>query len=89
MKKPGFIINELHREAWESLPDEQCGQLLKVLIKYQFDGESPSKLSPALRMAFNFLKPVIDKQKIDYQTTCELRRQAAQKRWDSQDDANA
>lgn len=86
MKKPGFIIDELHREAWESLHDEQCGQLLKILIKYQFDREVPAQMPPALRMAFHFLRPVADKQKSDYEAKCEKARGAAQKRWSDADE---
>ncbi|MDR1055697.1 MAG: DUF6291 domain-containing protein [Prevotellaceae bacterium] len=81
-KKPGFIINEIHREAWEGLPDEQCGKLLKHLIRYQFDGTFPENLSPELNTAFNFLKPVVDKQKIDYQEICIKRKEAINKRWE-------
>lgn len=83
MRKPGFIIADLHREAWESLTDEQCGQLLKVLIRYQFDMEVPTDLPPDLRMAFNFLRPVIYKQKAEYEAKCEKARAAATKRWDN------
>ncbi len=80
-KKPGFIIDELHRGMWESLPDTQCGQLLKLLIQYQFDGTIPPNLSPELRIAFSFLKPILDKQRADYEATCKARKEAAEKRW--------
>jgi hypothetical protein len=83
MSKHGFIIHELHREAWESLADEQCGKLLKVLIRYQFDMEIPLQMPPDLQMAFNFLRPVIDKQKADYEAKCEKAKEAATKRWDN------
>lgn len=90
MKKPGLIITEIQRDAWESLTDEQAGKLVKILIKYQFDDAIPDNLPPDLRMAFTFLKPVIDKQKDDYNAVCEKRRQAAEQRWSSQQmDANA
>lgn len=89
MKKPGLIITEIQRDAWEILTDEQAGKLVKILIKYQFDDVIPDNLPPDLRMAFLFLKPVIDKQRDDYDAVCEKRRQAAEQRWNKQQtDAN-
>lgn len=82
MKRAGLIIQEEHREAWESLPDEECGKLLKVLIAYQFDGTISHELSPALRMAFTLLRPIIDKQRIEYESICKKRKEAAAARWD-------
>ena len=80
--KPGIIIQEIHRKAWEILPDAKCGELLKILIEYQFDsGELPSDLSPDVEMALNFLIPVVDQQRTDYENTCEERSKAAKKRW--------
>lgn len=79
--KAGFIIKEIHRRAWESLSDELCGKLLKILISYQFDNKLPTGISTDLQVALSFLIPVVDKQKTDYEKTCNKRSKAANKRW--------
>jgi len=81
MSKGGIIIREAHREAWESLPDEQAGKLLKVLLEYQFDAVLPTNLSPELRLAFNFMRPVVDKDRADYQETCRKNAQSSREYW--------
>lgn len=83
---PGLIISELQRTAWQSLPNEQCGHLLKVLLDYHFDGVLPPVLPPELNVALSFIIPVIDKQKKDYKETCDKRRDAANKRWGGVDE---
>lgn len=81
MKKPGLIINAIHRQAWEELTDENCGKLLKIIIRYFFDGKKPEGLSAEMKMAFNFLKPVMDNHKESYMETCRKNKDAANKRW--------
>ena len=84
-RKPGFIINEIHREAWEGLSDEKCGKLIKHLIKYQFDGKLSQDEDPEINMAIKFFKPVVEKQKADYEETCAKRLEAINKRWENAD----
>lgn len=81
MKKPGLIITEIQRDAWESLTDEQAGKLVKILLNYQFDDVIPDNLPPDIRMAFSFLRPVIDKQREDYNTKCQKAKEAIKTRW--------
>lgn len=83
--QPGIILPSLHREMWENLPAEQCKQLLVILFAYQLDGAMPTELPPDLRVAFSFLKPILDKQRAEYEETCENRRAAANKRWGNTD----
>jgi hypothetical protein len=84
--KPGIIIQEVHRKAFENMTDAKCGELLKILIEYQFDGVLPSDISPDLEVALNFLTPILDQQRVEYEKTCEERRKGANKRWGNEDE---
>lgn len=81
-KQAGLIIQDTHRNMWEGLPHESCGELLKALMAYQFDGVVPDFYDLRLKVAFDFLKPVIDKQKDDYQEKCEKNAKNIQDHWD-------
>jgi hypothetical protein len=82
-KKPGFIINEIHRKFWDGLPPEKRGELLTILMDYTFDGILPVE-NGEFEMALNFLIPVIDKQKIDYEEKCKKAKEAINKRWNNE-----
>lgn len=80
-KKAGLTIMTIHRKMWEGLSNESCGELLKALIAYQFDGVTPD-LPPYLEAVFNVLRPVIDEQRAKYQERCEKNSKSIQDYWD-------
>lgn len=60
-------------------PEDRCA-VYDAAIAYAEDGTLPN-LSPVLRMAFMFIKKDIDEMRTKYETICEKRREAINKRW--------
>lgn len=48
-------------EATQDLTDEECGRLVRAIIDYANDQEYESRLTGAERIAFRFLKGVVDR----------------------------
>lgn len=66
----------------EFSPEERCA-IYDAIIAYAEDGTLPS-LNPVAQMAFKFIKKDIDEMQSKYETICEKRREAANKRWRKQ-----
>lgn len=56
----GFVMLQSYYEALEKLPDEQRAEMYDAIMRYVFDDEEPSDLSPVLRGYFILLRPNID-----------------------------
>lgn len=73
MKKSFVMYQEWHT-LFESMTDDQAGQLIKAIYNYQYGEESPPK-EPLL---FSIYKMLIERFKVDadkYQKVCEMRRE--------------
>ena len=61
-------------ETTQDLTDEECGRLVRAIVEYAKGNDSESRLFGAEKIAFRFLKGVIDRS----QEISEVRRQARQ-----------
>ncbi len=79
--KDSFILYTAQYEALKELAIEQKGQLLDCLFQYAITGTMPAINSEAVRVAMNFLRIQIDMDSRKYESVCEKRREAINKRW--------
>lgn len=78
MEKASFLIYLDYQEQFELLTDEQAGQLIKAIIKYEKEGEI-IKLDGMTKMAFSFIKTQLDRDREKYQAKCEKNKENAKK----------
>ena len=74
MAKKGVVMYYDLLEQLKDFSDEQFGKIARVLIKYDMDGIEPNLDDLQLKLAFQMLKPSIDRNREEYEQTCELRR---------------
>lgn len=72
-------------EQLKDFNDEQFGKVVRVMIKYDKDGIEPNIEDVQIKLAFNMLKPTIDRNKQEYQYKCDRNRENINKRWNRQD----
>lgn len=82
-KKPGVMLYFDRMTFLDRLDDAQCGRLLRAIIGYARDGETPQISDPMLGMAWDMLRPVIDLDSERYEAKCEQNRRNILKRWDT------
>lgn len=70
MDKNSFLIYLDYEEQFNLLTDEQVGQLMRAIIKYEKTQEIP-QLEGMLKMAFSFIKTQLDRDREKYQARCE------------------
>lgn len=78
MEKASFLMYLDYEEQFNLLSDEQIGQLIRAIIKYEKTGEVPI-LDGMLKMAFSFIKTQLDRDREKYQAKCEKNRENAKK----------
>ena len=78
MDKNSFLIYLDYEEQFNLLTDEQVGQLIRAIIKYEKSCEIP-KLDGMLKMAFSFIKTQLDRDREKYNKKCEKNRENAKK----------
>lgn len=74
MDKNSFLIYLDYEEQFNLLTDEQIGQLMRAIIRYEKTKEVP-KLEGMLKMAFSFIKTQLDRDREKYQAKCEKNRE--------------
>lgn len=86
MDKNSFLIYLDYQEQFEMLTDEQAGQLIKAIIKYEKTGEI-MQLDNVTKMAFSFIKTQLDKDREKWQEEKQRRSEAGKKgmakRWNN------
>ena len=91
MDKNSFLIYLDYQEQFELLTDEQAGQLIKAIIKYEKIGEI-TKLEGMTKMAFSFIKQQLDrdseKWKEEKQKRSEAGKRGMAKRWENNNKNN-
>lgn len=91
MDKNSFLIYLDYQEQFELLTDEQAGQLIKAIIKYEKAGEI-TKLEGMTKMAFSFIKQQLDrdseKWKEEKQKRSEAGKRGMAKRWENNNKNN-
>ena len=85
MAKKGVIMYYDLLEQLQDFTDEQFGKITRAMIKYDRDGIEPQFNDIQIRLAFNILKPTIDRNKQEYQEKCDKNRENINKRWKKQD----
>lgn len=78
MDKNSFLIYLDYEEQFDLLTDEQIGQLMRAIIKYEKTKEIP-QLDGMLKMAFSFIKTQLDRDREKYEKKCEKNRENAKK----------
>lgn len=78
MDKNSFLIYLDYEEQFNLLTDEQVGQLMRAIIKYEKTG-IVSELEGMLRMAFSFIKTQLDRDREKYNKKCEQNRENAKR----------
>ena len=69
MDKNSFLIYLDYEEQFNLLTDEQIGQLMRAIIKYEKTKEEP-QLDGMLKMAFSFIKTQLDRDREKYEKKC-------------------
>lgn len=85
MAKKGVLMYYDLLEQLKDFNDEQFGKVVRVMIKYDKDGIEPNIEDVQIKLAFNMLKPTIDRNKQEYQYKCDRNRENINKRWNRQD----
>lgn len=78
MDKNSFLMYLDYEEQFNLLTDEQIGQLMRGIIKYEKTGEIPD-LDGMLKMAFSFIKTQLDRDREKYNKKCEKNKENAKK----------
>ena len=78
MEKNSFLIYLDYQEQFELLTDEQAGQLIKAIIKYEKTGEI-TKLDGMTKMAFSFIKQQLDRDNEKWKEEKQKRSEAGKK----------
>lgn len=84
MVKKGVLMYYDLLEQLKDFNDEQFGKVVRVMIKYDKDGIEPNIEDVQIKLAFNMLKPTIDRNKQEYQYKCDRNRENINKRWNRQ-----
>ena len=79
-EKKGFIIYHSLRGAFETLTDEDKGQVLMAMFDYSENGTVP-ELTMGAKIAFSFIKPQMDVDIEIYKKKCEKNSGNINKRW--------
>lgn len=78
MEKASFLMYLDYEDQFNIMTDEQIGQLMRAIIKYEKTGEVPN-LDGMLKMAFSFIKTQLDRDREKYEARCEKNRENAKK----------
>lgn len=80
-EKNSFILYYSCEEQLQDLTDEQLGKLLRLIFRYEIDGELPEIKDSAIKMAFAFIKTNLDINKSKYEEKCQKNTDNINKRW--------
>lgn len=76
MDKNSFVLYSDYLEHFEMLPDEEAGQLIKMILCYVSGSKVDLEyLSPAAKMAFSFIKSQLDRDMKAYEIKCNKNRE--------------
>lgn len=80
MAKDSFILYLEQQDIFEMLEDEEAGQLIKAIFKYEDTGQIP-QLDKSLKIAFIPIKSALDRNKEKYEKVIKRNKQNIEKRW--------
>lgn len=87
MAKDSFILYLEQKDIFEVLTDEEAGQLIKAIFKYEETGQVPD-LDKSLKIAFIPIKSALDRNKEKYEKVIERNKKNIEKRWNKNDTKN-
>lgn len=91
MEKSSFLIYLDYEEQFNLLTDEQVGQLMRAIIKYEKTGEI-TNLDGMTKMAFSFIKQQLDRDNEKWKEEKQKRSEAGKKgmanRWKNSSNDN-
>ena len=70
MDKVSFLMYLDYEEQFDLLTNEQIGQLMRAIIKYEKTQEIP-EMEGMVKMAFSFIKTQLDRDREKYNKKCE------------------
>jgi len=74
MDKVSFLMYLDYEEQFNLLSDEQLGQLIRAIMKYEKTKEVPKELEGMVKIAFSFIKAQLDRDREKYNEKCEKNR---------------
>lgn len=74
--KKGVIMYYDILDQLEDFTDEQFGKITRAIIKYDKTGETTEFDDLSMKIAFKMLKPILDRNKQEYDEMCAKRREA-------------
>ena len=86
-KQPGVMLYFEIRPCLARLTLDQQGQLFNAILDYGELGIEPN-FDYMLGVAWDFIKPRLDRDREHYEDVCEKRRQAILNRWEQSKDTN-
>lgn len=86
-KQPGVMLYFEIRPCLARLTMDEQGQLFRAILDYGECGIEPD-FKYMLGIAWDFIKPRLDRDKEHYEEVCEKRRQAILSRWNKEEDTN-
>lgn len=78
MDKNSFLMYLDYEEQFNLLTDEQAGQLIKAIIKYEKTGEI-TELDGMTKMAFSFIKTQLDRDREKWKEEKQKRSEAGKR----------
>ena len=69
--RPGFMVFHDDLQFVCEMSDEEVGQLFKAMLRYSNGGELPQFSSTVLKMGWAMVYPMIERDKLRYQTVCD------------------
>jgi hypothetical protein len=85
-KKTLILFTEL-KEVFDTLSDEQAGQLIKAIFEYEQTNILPD-LQGLLKIVFIPIRQSIDRNRIKYNNVCEKNKENIGKRWNKNNTKN-
>lgn len=87
--KNGFVLYYDLDEVFGFLTDREAGALIKAVFAYEIRGETTQFKDRMLASTYKRITDNLDRNKIRYEETCQKRREAAQKRWETSDGSDS
>ena len=84
IKKGQIMLVASWREVFDTMPNEQIGELIKAMYAYQFDNKEPQISKPELVYFWVVVKNWLDDNSNHYQEVCRKRKEAVTNRWNKQ-----
>ena len=79
-RQESFILYFSDRDIFDSLTNEEAGELIKSIFSFKTDGEIPEFESPMVKMGFNVIKGHLIRDAKKYSIECAKRQKSAYKK---------